>query len=83
MLSVKITPDSVGPKHICNECYDRVQDWVMFKRQSEEALKEIECSMNVTDKEVKCVEVINDWSLHFDTFDNKIAVKILNALLSL
>lgn len=51
----QISQDSIGPKHICNECYDRVQDWIMFKKQSEEALKEIESNSSLTEKEV-CFE---------------------------
>lgn len=49
---LQITKDSIGPKHICNECYDRVQDWVMFKKQSEEALKEIDSNSDFVEREV-------------------------------
>lgn len=49
----QITKDSIGPKHICNECYDRVQDWVMFKKQSEEALKEIDSNSDFVEREVR------------------------------
>jgi len=49
---IQITKDSIGPKHICNECYDHVQDWVMFKKQSEEALKEIHSNSDFIEREV-------------------------------
>ncbi|KAL5242029.1 hypothetical protein ACI65C_009439 [Semiaphis heraclei] len=57
-LQIKITKDSIGPKHICNECYDRVQDWTMFKKQSEEALKEIHSNSDFVEKEP--VSTINE-----------------------
>jgi hypothetical protein len=54
LVLLQITKDSVGPKHICNECYDRVQDWVMFKKQSEDALKEINLfNSDIVEKEVR------------------------------
>ncbi|KAF0761637.1 Uncharacterized protein FWK35_00006312 [Aphis craccivora] len=60
-LQIKITKDSVGPKHICNECYDRVQDWVMFKKQSEDALKEINFNSDLVKKEpVSTVSLMSD-----------------------
>ncbi|VVC30212.1 Hypothetical protein CINCED_3A019429 [Cinara cedri] len=74
-LQVKITQDSVGPKHICNECYDHVQDWVTFKRQSEEALKEIESNMNYTEKDsvtVTQMDLIDEVDYHCCIYCEKI-----------
>lgn len=51
-LQIKITKESIGPKHICNECYDHVQDWVMFKKQSEEALKEINSNSGFVERDL-------------------------------
>lgn len=65
--SLQITKDSVGPKHICNECYDRVQDWVMFKKQSEEALKEINSNSDFVGNEV-CL-LISSLNVSRTTFD--------------
>ncbi|XP_050442350.1 zinc finger protein 271-like [Adelges cooleyi] len=73
-LQIKLSSDSIGPKHICNECYDRVQDWVMFKKQSEEALKEIESNINFNEKEsitTSHLELIDEVDYHCCLFCDK------------
>ncbi|KAL5238287.1 hypothetical protein ACI65C_005697 [Semiaphis heraclei] len=49
-LQIKITKDSIGPIFICNNCYDQVHNWVMFKKNSDEVLQNIHTIINSVKK---------------------------------